>query len=1519
MRRFLTSLMVLTMMLTVAVPSYSAAYLYSGKRKRVNCGILVVNGSQPLSAGLDENGFIVAGGGVGDLFYLLERRFDVKPAGWTLENPLSPYGASGKQDPVYWRVDLKSSRNLSRMHLLYLPGEGTVTLDPQDREKLRRFVDNGGVLWIDNAGAGVNALNFGAGQGTFFLQNLSFENGATVDIPVNRHHPLLSSPYWLTELEVAYLGANWGKSYCRPGYDPGRTWKDFASPPTVFDVLLPIVNNEDRTKPSVAANAYGSGRIVATANFVGRGCYSYYPYDMPNLKFAYNVISWAASWTHLRKDPRHSGASIDTVGGTKLLDIWSLPAPPASEAETAPVIYKNIVFYASGSKLYALDLMPQEDLDQDGNPDDGLPGIPTGMDDNGQDIVWMWPDPNWPEQNVGTLSTPTVVTAQDPADPGATIEAVLLASTNGNVYMLKAFPYDSATGKLRPITESALPTASWAIGVQGSKPFPPLYINGWIYAVGGNGHLYGYNPSLDAWASANPNFQNPPSSKWELPTPFGPTQTAEPRGGLSFGFVRNETNGAIAGMLYYYTGVWSTTGTSDPGVEQNDHLCGAPVVVANDRLRLESTNKARNVGEFRISYSGHISSGPPVVVTWMRPGPGGQMVDISDRIIEVKPNCGVTGELVVCSPMKIGSLVVTGSEPFQSDDVLYATYTLDYATPGFAQSLLVRQPLEPRSNNLNQVPPTKFSGTGCLGLENMVYVGGARSSGDIGGSVYGIRNDGYNHSTKWHYLLHGPVDAPPVSTSTVPVIPATIYAKDDRGTADPSDDVWVPMVKPQPCGSPAVAGDKVFVTVTGESNGPKGALLCFKASPDCVIRVTENGGYGEGGNRVRVPKRLVNSATNRPMTVKVWQPNVVVPATGLTVQPLIEAVPVPSDMVDYEKGTITFKDFERLKLRSGIQVLSGIFSTSLPVWVFLDNVEVPVDFSTWGPSVAFSAPTAPIPSVEGDSVDLSGWHNLLWYYVPPDYEGAPCTGIHSSPVVIGNTVYFVTDEGVLYALNAETGESHGGPTSQKPLWQKKISSGFYGSGTNASLAGANGVLLVPAPDGLHAYANPNTLVADNNRIVELDGAGEISWSVNSVSWPIAIPTSPNQNPPRRSGPISKPARARYIDSGDLLIVNTGANQVFKMDKSGTIGVERRGNKYFRWMYDRFADPKHLLRPGQPLELRSPTDAYFWQEIEPDGTGRNVLVYHCLVADSANHRVLDLVYRVDVAGSTNLMNSEQDPNTGFYLPELNWVTLTDSVSEKYVFDCIQLVTGPNGVADVWAAISNYATGTNLDLASPSNAEDKGQGGAIVAIRYRVPGQGGAKWDYSTELAGKIVARCDRVIDIDGERPLASPRYFQVIDGMDGANLVRRILFCDNRGVFLTKPIQASGPPQIDAALTDTQYRGMKRDLIREVTKQTVSAENGIGVPLQAFCATRLMNENWLITNSYSGTDKNGPSFRGPSNKFTGEVFEYDPDERKIVWSTPAIVIPSVPDDPEVRQQRLENSSVLQQPRSALRQY
>jgi hypothetical protein len=203
-----------------------------------------------------------------------------------------------------------------------------------------------------------------------------------------------------------------------------------------------------------------------------------------------------------------------------------------------------------------------------------------------------------------------------------------------------------------------------------------------------------------------------------------------------------------------------------------------------------------------------------------------------------------------------------------------------------------------------------------------------------------------------------------------------------------------------------------------------------------------------------------------------------------------------------------------------------------------------------------------------------------------------------------------------------------------------------------------------------------------------------------------------------------------------------------------------------------------------------------------------------------------------------------------------------------------------------------------------------------------------WDYSVPDAGRIAFACDRILDPTGKPvPLACPRYVQVIDRPIG----RFMLICDNYGVYEVGPVGAGIPP-VTRSFRDADYRAMLRDM-KDFDTGGDAGAYPLRMPLVASSVQELMNGDWLITNSYSGTV--GVDFGPPvgivPKTFSGEAFEIswnsDGTVKKVEWSSPYVYVLTMPDpnDPTKKisqwdtwKQRLENSYILQQPRSAVRQ-
>ncbi|MCS7209011.1 MAG: DUF4159 domain-containing protein, partial [Fimbriimonadales bacterium] len=333
-------------------------------------------------------------------FYAMDRRTDLKPLGLSFRNPYAPSGATRNQ-AEYWFVDVGrlTDAQLVRYRILLLSRTSWSGMTPAIREKLRRFVDSGGTLWIDVPQQGVSVNN----NRLWFPQVSLVANRGAIDI-VNLNHPLLRGYYTLTPAEVASLGVR-GRGF------GGGALDDSANQPP-----LQIVTGirGARPIPVIAAATYGSGRIIVSAAGVAAAINA--PFVRSNgsippraaefrmeavpeleLKFAYNIVRWAGAGNSDAFNPRRANAVADQYSAP-LSVRWLDPDTNYTLQNGTPVIYGGLVFVASNNKLICYDAVPKRDLDGDGRSDDGRLDLEQGKN---FDKVW--------EVELGGQSSPPIV------------------------------------------------------------------------------------------------------------------------------------------------------------------------------------------------------------------------------------------------------------------------------------------------------------------------------------------------------------------------------------------------------------------------------------------------------------------------------------------------------------------------------------------------------------------------------------------------------------------------------------------------------------------------------------------------------------------------------------------------------------------------------------------------------------------------------------------------------------------------------------------------------------------------------------------------------------------------------------------------------------------------------------------------------------------------------------------------------------------------------------------------------
>lgn len=462
------------------------AVSYGGASRTLRVGIVVTGSSKTLAAS-----------DAAQLFYVLDSRTDLKPEGWNLVNPMAPQRVDAsvlarwnvdqtpmfptpsspylpgqpvsKDMAVYWEVPLSRAtpEQLAEYDVLYL-GRSSGLINEEERDKLRRAVDCGTVLWVETTdfsavGRGNVYLPFGVGS-------FQRRSAAAADLkPMQPLHPLLSFPYSVSTQELNAV-AQMGDGFI---YSLDRLKGSFE--PTVVSGVVSGYGNS----VVLASGPYGAGYVVFSGLGIGwridgsvRFSDSNRPFPayfnpnvsavpVPLLKLAYNILSINLHSVQERQSPRRFGSSPEQIG-SPLSRKWTFPDGPQDPSPwnpqfpnaSSPVIYKGVMYVVGADAvLYAFDMEPGRDLDGDGNPDDG-----TFLDERYRrahdfstgapyDIIWSFDFKKEIKGPNKLVSSPTVATVNDPFE--GPVDVVYVATEDGKVYAFRALPIIPARRVLR--------------------------------------------------------------------------------------------------------------------------------------------------------------------------------------------------------------------------------------------------------------------------------------------------------------------------------------------------------------------------------------------------------------------------------------------------------------------------------------------------------------------------------------------------------------------------------------------------------------------------------------------------------------------------------------------------------------------------------------------------------------------------------------------------------------------------------------------------------------------------------------------------------------------------------------------------------------------------------------------------------------------------------------------------------------------------------------------------------------
>jgi hypothetical protein len=1494
-------------------------------------------------------------------FYAMDRRTDLKPLGLSFRNPFAPAGTTRNQ-AAYWLVDVSrlNDNQLARYKILLISrtswgGRGGMTAEI--REKLRRFVDGGGTLWVDMPQQGASGT-------LFFPEVAPVANTGAISI-VNLNHPLLRGYYTLTPAEMASMGLR------------GRGFGGGALNISANRPVLQIVTAVNANTPVIAAATYGSGRIIVSAAGIAAAISAPLVSTRPGregqafelgmdsvpdleLKFAYNLVRWAGAGSSDAFNARRANAVADQYGAPLGIR-WRDSNTQYSLQNGAPVVYGGLVFVVSGTRLICYDAVPSRDLDGDGRADDGMLDYEQG---ESFDMVWQVED-------LGGQSSPPVV-----VETPRGLQVVVVVGTQVRGYW--ALPRDSR-GRIPPAGQevwsvaSPAPAASTPTTADGQIPAPIVIDNTLLlvpslHQAGAQQPSAGFfavslsdpeNPQVIRTSGASPDAWFQPrasgAGNWLLPPVAGYVPNYAQGGGndivVYFGTRRDvggTGTGEIQGIQAFWIGAKGEVLT--PAIDSAGAYQGY--------LRSRITGRAR----YYADSNGRADPANP----------------LHPRVFRIKINntTGEIGEIVDITERCRFNQAEQGRITYDEDEgttgyTFIADYYIDWAyATNFNIMFRTFASLPPFSDS-STVPPQKLRGF-TLAPNGVLYITTGTDGTDANtasGSVIALQEQSppTQQQTRggskvlWRWQSHGgyqQVVPGPERPNPVIVPPSTVYREPNeyfmrfvgRFLRFSHDFAPNPNAEPQRQwmnftfkGAPIYYDGAVYAFAEGQARvGPFGfpytVIIALDAEPEQFV-IDLDAPIAATGD-IRISQRDYGRSGPNPIT------NIV---SSLTYSP---NSPNPDIKVDFTTGQIRITGFAQADGGGQIRLLENVLSLTQPVLVSVGTFNALVD---------------------PDRI-AGNWNNLRWYAVLLGQQ------LKANPVVVGDTMYLPceitvpTDSG-LQTFGVILGIATDPYRLQPDLAQRKDQAGTiprvdpnnplkyqsiirwpfiddlitdlernpdpgaflrelfrrfakgFQLGTGLSpIAVGEGLLVISSGQGLHAYSRQSTIIADESRVLEVDTAGRVVWSTENTQLDFytgSIVAS------KARYPITPNARVYRYGENELLIVEPERNRIAIIDRAGaeirTITqfipdrVPLRDNNgnitQIVNLRNESVAPNSNYIAGAPTTLRNPTDVTVWTEFVP--ASRNPYTnpeqweywIHYTITDAGNARVVDIVDRYQVDPNTFTVGRPvEHPQLGAMLGVLYWMTPSQRLERNYRYvsaqrfeywDGRQTRIGFATLVQNTAASAFEAAGM-VDPLDPRTPE-----AGMITLQLIVNGRD------QTIYIRRMTLPDGRVVPILA--PVAIDTNKRSARGRGDAGLY--LLVTTSTGVYeLQVPTTGTVGDTLPVTwmLTNEAYTNAVR---RRIGGNDL-ADDGDGNLLRPILfkprqARYLPNGNVLIVNGYNGTTLVRSGNSVVEREFPGEVFElsgahYTREEGfrndSIVWSTL--------DRPE-----LSGSSQLRKPSSA----
>lgn len=1484
-------------------PANGDAGTYITQKRLVRCGIIA---SSALNVGTygSENPDP-------HLFYVVDSRTDLRPAGMEFVNPLAPPSITsdiyqrwrarqrGATDPAfvagteqsrafqvgspvtknmgaYWEVNIDSlsAEDLAQFDLLFLHcHKPNVAFNAEQKAKLRRFMDAGGTLWIDQCGG------FTFSRGAPFLFDVQYHTGGGGGggaVVAAANHPLLSSPYSISAEEVRTLGdKNVGSWYLYNPYDPADpsyydsvAGKDSLNPPG-HEAISPIVWNtrglpsagalpNPGWRPYIMAGQVGAGRVVFCADDTGCAINDYVggsavgwgansaavsgeilsaakPAD---LKFVYNMASWATAQRTDRTDSRRTGASAEQIGA-QLEEKWYAPSVGPGQVGGA-AFYKNAVYVVGGDLvLRCYNLSPGQDMDNDGNADDGITDFIAGAS---FDEVWRADLRGATSNPITGASTPTIVDFYDPAYTGVRNglvnlghrELVVVVLSDGTVAAFRALPWTAgANGQLVLAGCTAGENLDWSIpasatnaidfGMGPDLPVPSAVWSEGVIFVALNTSPGGRLAAIDPRNGLSAFHPGAPIGAGESLIPNSPATgviTTSP----TVGYVRDTMTGALDRVIYANV----AGGNGMPA-----SLRAYPFGTVGEGLVAVQASAGLFRSRSRFPWyiydpsgtNGASSLRQRVFVTYNDPATG----RFGSREIEYTTNSAPSanqyttkfesGEqrIVIGASLTIDVENASGATSTVTASVseealtFEAEYTVNWSPESGATVI-------PNARSAVVIPDpgssaNRFVGAPALTPDGMLALfADTHDNSYPGKSVLFMGSEQMlgQSRVRWSYAMY---DEFQMQVNNSPVTVAG-RLRDFRGSGLPVNLTGVQFI-----GSPSVWNDTVYAVATCTSPaGPTSVLCAFKADQECVLRL--------------------NQAIPAGARVRIRQPNIFTQQANAWIEM------APSQFtVDNASGTV------RITAMAPPGAITANFaSASLPfvVQVGTGTEELVVPSSSDSDGVKRGGP---------DGVD-----NLLWYNV---FSGTAT----SSPQVQGDTIWVGMSDGRVVSFDTDPTsrnpefQGHGAQVTTGAVWTRQVGT----SPILGSPVAASNVLAINSGSGVYTFEDNYTVIADSHRLIEVNSAGEAVWTCegtrtyavvggNLTDWTDPLnPILGSGVPAVQRVAFNRPRVVRRINRNEMMVVDTGNNRVVQMDRGGTVS----------WEVSRLQDDyKHLLRSGDPLTLNEPSDCSYWTEYSASlgiggYTGPGVVI-HYLIADSGNFRVVEVIDAYDTNGRALLSK------------QLNYVSSTLARgNRRYQYRAVQRLTLRN--SDLPASPPHWRRNPYDPSATPLPIRylTLAAIGNVRAVDPYTPTQSTASYGETAESGGGSLMLLQEAGDplavVSNLRiptgtggwivqPIAAPQTLSTFAEIVGGALTMKVLLTDANGCYQARVnfVDHAGPQAYTEAVLDVEWM-LTGDDYYAMTGKRLQASSLVRLAASAENSAFPLLRQYLVCNRFSGQD------------------------------------------------------------------